>query len=126
MPHQLSYRTGVKGGTYNHCNCASGQYSSMTTWRDQEVFQLVDFWSDDVIQCHLEECKRNKDVYEKISKLMQEKRYTKTAVQCREKIKKIKGEYRKIKDQHKTGTGRKKWRFYDALDSVLGNGHNAS
>ena len=27
-----------------------------------------------------------------------------------------------MKDQHnKTGTGRKKWRFYDALDSVLGN-----
>ena len=94
----------------------------MTTWRDEEVFQLVDFWSDDVIQCQLEGCKRNKDVYEKISKLMQEKGYTKTAVQCREKIKKLKGEYRKIKDQHnKTGTGRKKWRFHDALDSVLGN-----
>ena len=75
----------------------------------------MDFWSDDVIQCQLEGCKRNKDVYKKISKLMQEKGYTKTAVKHREKIKKLKGEYRKIKDQHnKTGTGRKK-RFYDAL-----------
>ena len=90
----------------------------MTTWRDEEVFQLVDFWSDDVIQHQLEGCKRNKDVYEKFSKCMQ-KGYIKSAVQCREKINKLKGEYRKIKDQHnKTGTGRKKWKFYDVLDSV--------
>ena len=60
----------------------------------------MDFWGDDVIQCQLEGCKRNKDVYKKISRLMQEKGYIKTAVQCREKIKKLKGEYRKIKDQH--------------------------
>ena len=31
-------------------------------------------------------------------------------------------EYRKIKDKHRvTGTGRKKWKFLESLDQVLGN-----
>ena len=31
-------------------------------------------------------------------------------------------EYRKIKDgRNKTGTGRKEWRFFDAMDDVLGH-----
>lgn len=94
----------------------------MANWKDEEVFQLVDCWGDDVIQSQLEGCKRNKQVYEKISKAMQAKGYSRDAVQCREKVKKLKGEYRKIKDKHnKTGTGRKKWKFFDVLDSALGN-----
>ena len=44
------------------------------------------------------------------------------SVQCREKAKKLKTEYRKIKDKHRvTGTGRKKWKHYDTLDAVLGD-----
>ena len=31
-------------------------------------------------------------------------------------------EYKKLKDTHKiTGTGRKNWRFYEAMDSVIGH-----
>ena len=38
------------------------------------------------------------------------------------KIRKLKLEYRKIKDgRKKTGTGRKEWRFFDAIDDVLGH-----
>ena len=69
------------------------------------------------MQAQLEGCKRNKLVYEKVSV-----GFERSAVQCREKAKKLKSEYRKIKDKHRvTGTGRKKWKHYEALDAVLGD-----
>ena len=46
----------------------------------------------------------------------------KTADQCRDKAKKLKIRYRKIKDKHgKTGEGRSNWVFLDAMDMVLGD-----
>ena len=51
---------------------------------------------------------------------MAEAGFEKTAEQCREKAKKLKAEYRKVKDQHKkTGQGREKWKFLEAMDAVL-------
>ena len=92
------------------------------SWTDEEVFKLIELWGDDTIQAKLEGCKRNKDVYEKIARGMREAGYARTAVQCRDKAKKMKAEYRKIKDGHnQTGTERKHWRFLDALDNVLGD-----
>ena len=42
----------------------------MAAWRDNETFKLIEIWGDKIIQEQLEGCKRNKDEYEKISKLM--------------------------------------------------------
>lgn len=93
----------------------------MATWSDEEVFKLIDLWGEDSIQVQLETCKRNKWVYEKIAAQMKEAGYDRSADQCREKAKKLKGEYRKVKDkQGKTGTGRINWKFFDVLD-LLGN-----
>ena len=61
-------------------------------------------------------------VFVKISKEMEAAGFVKTAEQCSSKIKKLKFEYRKIKDKHgKTGEGRKDWRLYEAMDEVLGH-----
>lgn len=93
----------------------------MATWSDEEVFKLIDLWGEDSIQVQLETCKRNKWVYEKIATQMKEAGYDRSADQCREKAKKLKGEYRKVKDkQGKTGTGRVTWKFFDVLDDLLG------
>ena len=44
----------------------------------------------------------------------------KWAKQCRNKIKKLKYKYRKIKDKHsKTGDGRSNWKFLKVLHNVL-------
>ena len=41
-------------------------------------------------------------------------------MKCREKLKKLKAEYRKIKDkQGKTGEGRKEWAFFNEMDTIL-------
>lgn len=91
-------------------------------WKDDETLALINIWGDDVVQAQLEGCKRNKSVYEKISKAMKDGGYERTAEQCREKAKKLKMDYRKIKDKHRvTGTGRKTWKFLEPLDQVLGD-----
>ena len=91
-------------------------------WSDEETFKLIELWGDDRIQAQLEGCKRNKEVYKKIARGMVEAGHEKTAEQCREKAKKLKAEYRKVKDsQNKSGAGRKSWKYLDAMDAVLGD-----
>ena len=61
-------------------------------------------------------------MFKKISSKMTDAVYDKTADQCNSKIRKLKLEYRKIKDsRNKTGTERKEWKFFDAMDAVLGH-----
>lgn len=96
--------------------------SGSCNWTDAEVFKLISSWGEDTTQAELEGCKRNKVIFLKIAQELKESGCDKSAEQCREKIKKLKAEYRKVKDKHgKTGTGRKKWKFLDALDEVLGH-----
>ena len=50
---------------------------------------------------------------------MREAGFNRSTEQCRDKAKKLKSEYRKVKDRYnKSGSGRKP---FDALDAVLGN-----
>jgi len=58
----------------------------------------------------------------RIAQKLQEVGYNRSFEQCREKIKKLKKEYQKIKDKHEeTGQGREKWMFFDVMDAVLGH-----
>ena len=65
-------------------------------WMDTEVFQLISCWSEEGIQEHLEGCKRNKHIYERLSKLLAEHNIEKTGQQCRTKVKKLRQDYKKI------------------------------
>ena len=83
------------------------------TWSDGETFKLVELWGDEEIQALLEGCARNKHLYDKIAARMVEAGYERNGVQCRDKIKKLKGEFKKIKDNNnETGRKRKVWKFY--------------
>ena len=76
----------------------------MATWSDSEVLHLIELWREEGVQEQLEEAKRNKHVYKKIAKGMRERGSNKTGVQCRAKMKTLKLDYCKIKDNHgKTG-----------------------
>ena len=91
-------------------------------WRDDECFKLIALWGEENVQAQLEGCRRNKHVYENISKEMSDAGYSKSAVQCRDKVKKLKQEYKKVKDKNNpTGTGRTDWKFYDKVNEILGN-----
>ena len=89
-------------------------------WSDEEILKLIELWGDEEIQALLEGCTRNRHVYEKVVEGMKEAGYDKSCVQCRDKIKKLRGEYRKIKDNNKeTGRNRKNLKFYDPLNEIL-------
>lgn len=95
--------------------------SGMANWSDSEVIMLIQLWREEGVQEQLKGAKRKKHVYEKIVKEMQKKGCDKTAEQCR-MMKKLKLEYRKVKDKHsKTGQGRNSWKFLQQMDAVLGH-----
>ncbi len=91
-------------------------------WCDEETIKLVEIWGDEEIQALLEGCTRNNHIYDKIARGMVEAGYERSGVQCRDKIKKLKGEYKKVKDHNnETGKRRKAWKLYDCMNEVLGN-----
>ena len=80
----------------------------MATWSKEETLRLIEIWGDDRIQAQLE-VHRNQDVFTKIAREMSESGFERTFQQCRDKLKKLKREYRKIKDkQGKTGESKRK------------------
>ena len=82
------------------------------------MLQLISLRGEGV-QEQLEGSKRNKHVYE-ISKALA-KKIIKDCDQCRAKIKKLKVKYRTAKDKNsKTGRGGAMWRYFEALDVILG------
>ena len=98
----------------------------MATWTRQETLKLIEIWGRENIQAQLEVCKRNQKVFQTIAREIQSEGYDRSYQQCREKVKKLKKEYKKIKDKlNKTGvSGRKRltsWDFFDPLDSILGH-----
>lgn len=94
----------------------------MAAWSESEVLQLISLWGEEGVQEQLEGSKRNKHVYTNISKALAKKNINRDCEQCRAKIKKLKLDYRKAKDKNgKTGRGRATWKYFDALDTILGN-----
>ena len=86
------------------------------------MLQLIELWGEEGVQEQLEGAKRNKHVYEKLTEEMLKKGSEKTGEQCRAKMKKLKLDYRKVKDKHnKTGRGRNSWKYLEAMDAVLGH-----
>ena len=95
---------------------------SGTTWSKAETLKLIAIWGEERIQKKLQECKKNQSVYDEIAKEMRDSGYERSYQQCRDKIKKLKGEYKKEKDRHgDTREGRTTWEYFDAMDAILGH-----
>lgn len=91
-------------------------------WLDEETKTLISLWGEDNIQCQLDGAVRNKTIYQKIAKLMKDHGYTRDWVQCRNKIKNLKKDYRIVKDNNdETGRARKTCKYFDELDVILGH-----
>ena len=68
-------------------------------WSKEETLKLIEAWGDGAIRVQLEGCKHNQQVFDKIAR---DASYEHTGKQCRDKVKKLKGEYRKIRDKRNT------------------------
>lgn len=93
----------------------SKKHERGSNWTDPEIVELLQLWSDDTVQLELESSLRNQRVFDRIARALQERGIFRTGDQCREKIKKMRLEYRRIKDNHKT----RSWKFFDVIDRVL-------
>ena len=95
---------------------------NIATWTEPETLKLIELWSKDNVQSQFEGCKRNRAVFESVSRRMTDAGFERTANQCREKIMKLRVEYKKVKDNNnQTGNNRKTCKFYEKLDNVLGS-----
>ena len=93
-----------------------------TAWTDEETFFLLDLWGNESDQALLKGCTRNRHVYERIACDLEKERYKRTWSQCRDKLKKLKKEYKKLKDYHdETGKKRKQWKSYNKVDDIIGS-----
>uniref|UniRef100_A0A8B9SQ66 Myb/SANT-like DNA-binding domain-containing protein n=1 Tax=Anas platyrhynchos TaxID=8839 RepID=A0A8B9SQ66_ANAPL len=90
-----------------------------SNWSDPEVVELLQLWADEAVQVELESCLRNQHVFNRIAEVLREKGIHRTGDQCREKIKKMKLEYRRLKDNAKAPRGGRGWKFFDVMDRVL-------
>ncbi|KAJ7344651.1 hypothetical protein JRQ81_000601 [Phrynocephalus forsythii] len=95
------------------------KYERGSNWSDPEVVELLHLWADESVQAELESCLRNQHVFNRIAEVLREKGIHRTGDQCREKIKKMKLEYRRIKDNNKAPRGGRTWKFYEVMDRVL-------
>ena len=91
-------------------------------WAEDESIFLISLWADENIQSQLEGCRYNRNVYEKLSKQMGDDGYERSPTQCREKIKKLRNDYKRIKDRNtKTGRERRARKLFEKLDEILGH-----
>ncbi|KAM8939707.1 1-aminocyclopropane-1-carboxylate synthase-like protein 1 [Pelodytes ibericus] len=95
------------------------KYERGSNWSDPEVVELLQLWGNDSVQMELESCLRNQHVFNRIADVLREKGIHRTGDQCREKIKKMKLEYRRLKDNSKTLRSGRAWKFYEVMDRVL-------
>ncbi|XP_065442086.1 uncharacterized protein LOC135981788 [Chrysemys picta bellii] len=90
-------------------------------WTDREVLDLIAVWGDESVLSELRSKRRNAKIYEKISKDMAERGYSRDATQCRVKIKELRQGYQKTKEANgRSGSHPQISRFYEALHSILG------
>ncbi|KAM9134265.1 uncharacterized protein ACDP82_009665 [Pangshura tecta] len=90
-------------------------------WTDREVLDLIAVWGDESVLSELCSKKRNAKIYEKISKAMTERGYSRDATQCHVKIKELRQGYQKTKASNGcSGSQPQTCRFYEALHSILG------
>ncbi|XP_065419060.1 uncharacterized protein LOC135974569 [Chrysemys picta bellii] len=90
-------------------------------WTDREVLDLIAVWGDESVLSELRSKRRNAKIYEKISKAMAERGYSRDATQCRVKIKELRQGYQKTKEANRrSGSHPQTSRFYEALHSILG------
>ena len=87
-----------------------------SAWSDEEIKALLSIWGDSKVQDELDGAVRNKTVFVDIQKQLAELGYERDWRQCRSKVKNLKAEYRKVKDNNgETGSGRKTCRFFDGI-----------
>ena len=74
---------------------------------------LISIWGDEGVQEQLDGASGNRNIFCTISKKLKESGFDREWQQCKSKIKKLKSDYKKIKNHHEvTGNGRQTCKFF--------------
>ncbi|XP_057688419.1 uncharacterized protein LOC130913658 [Corythoichthys intestinalis] len=105
---------------------ADGEVAKMepgnSVWSDDEVKALLAIYSTESAQRGLDGSQRNIKIFAKISSHLEKAGIYHSGKQCREKIKKLKQDYKRIKNHNnQSGAKRKTGKWYETLDVILGH-----
>ncbi|XP_050824667.1 uncharacterized protein LOC127058566 [Gopherus flavomarginatus] len=91
-------------------------------WNTQELLDLIAVWGEESVLSELRSSRRNEKTFEKISNAMRQRGHSRDSLQCRVKVKELRQAYQKTKAaKGRSGSGPKTCRFYEELNTVLGN-----
>ncbi|KAL1250551.1 hypothetical protein QQF64_018347 [Cirrhinus molitorella] len=90
-----------------------------SSWSVDEVQAFLSLIAEERIQRGLDGATRNENVFQEVAQLLAAHGYHRTYKQCRDKLKKLKSDYRSIKDQNsRSGSNRQTWKWYDQMDAI--------
>ncbi|KAL3056679.1 hypothetical protein OYC64_019207 [Pagothenia borchgrevinki] len=93
-----------------------------TPWSVDEVTTFLHLIADDKIQRELDGTTRNLKVFQEVSALLSVRGYARTFQQCRDKLKKLKSEYRAVKEHNGwSGSDRRSWKWFDLMNDIYGS-----
>ncbi|XP_056431333.1 zinc finger and SCAN domain-containing protein 29-like [Gadus chalcogrammus] len=91
-------------------------------WSNKEVETFLGILGEVDVQRELDGAVRNEKVFQQVSGRMAIAGYEKNTEQCRRKFKKLRAEYRKVKDhKSRSGVDRKMWKWFDIMDAIYGH-----
>uniref|UniRef100_A0A8C1S3F3 Myb/SANT-like DNA-binding domain-containing protein n=1 Tax=Cyprinus carpio TaxID=7962 RepID=A0A8C1S3F3_CYPCA len=83
-----------------------------------EVQTFLSLVAEERIQRELDGATRNEKVFQEVAQLLAAHGYHRTYKQCRDKLKKLKSDYRAIKDHNgRSGANRRTWKWFDQIDA---------
>lgn len=93
-----------------------------TSWSVTEVQTFLCVVAEDRIQKELDGATRNEKVFQEVAQLMAAQGFHRSFQQCRDKLKKLKSDYRQVKDHNsRSGVNRKTWKWFDQMDGIYGH-----
>ena len=66
-------------------------------WNEDVTKALIGIWGQESVQSQLDSVVRNRAIYEKVAKKLEEAGYERTWQQCRTKIRNLTQKYRKVR-----------------------------
>ncbi|XP_061534877.1 uncharacterized protein LOC133403715 [Phycodurus eques] len=94
-------------------------------WSDAEVRCLLEIWADANIQNLLDKTHKNSEIFAEIRDYLTDRGYHRTVEQCRDKIKKLRMRYIRVREALRKSGGssneKLKFHYYDAVDAILGS-----
>ncbi|XP_077065632.1 uncharacterized protein LOC143718456 [Siphateles boraxobius] len=92
------------------------------SWSVDEVQTFLSLVAEEWIQRELDGATLNEIVFQEVAQLLAAHGYHRNYKQCGDKLRKLKSDYRAIKDHNgRSGASRRTWKWFNQMDSIYGS-----